>query len=66
MPKFRVDKNKCAACRKCERIAPDNISYSARLDIYYVRNQPKNEVELEACRKAVRHCPTDAIKEVGG
>ena len=60
MEEFKVVKDKCIACRACERVAPENFKIMDGKAIVY--KQPENESELEKSHKALSSCPTAAIE----
>ncbi|WP_165974188.1 4Fe-4S domain-containing protein [Marinitoga lauensis] len=59
MEKFRVEKEKCIACRACVRTAPENFKIEEGKAVVY--KQPENEEELSKSQRAMEICPTKAI-----
>ncbi|BBE29929.1 hypothetical protein OSSY52_00700 [Tepiditoga spiralis] len=60
MEKFKVLKEKCIACRACERVAEENFKIIDGKAIVY--KQPENETEETKSIKALKSCPTNAIE----
>ena len=61
--RYYVDSN-CVFCETCIELAPEN--FASHNDEYaYVKKQPENDTEEEACRGAMTSCPSDAIGDDG-
>lgn len=61
--KYYVDSN-CIFCETCIELAPEN--FASHDDEYaYVKKQPENENEADACQEAMESCPTEAIGNDG-
>lgn len=61
---FYVDSN-CIDCDLCRQTAPDNFDRNEDEGFSYVKKQPENEEEEEACRDAMEECPVEAIGDDG-
>jgi len=61
---FYVDPN-CIDCDLCRQTAPDNFDRNEDEGFSYVKKQPENEEEEEACRDAMEECPVEAIGDDG-
>lgn len=60
MKVFKVDTGECIGCRACAMVAAKNF-YINDKNIAYVKNQPKNQEELDECEQALDVCPVMAI-----
>jgi len=61
--KYDVDSN-CAVCETCVELAPENFA-SQEEEYAYVKKQPEDEAEEEACQEAMASCPSDSIGDDG-
>jgi ferredoxin len=61
--KYYVD-TECTACETCVEIAPENFEM-VEDEHAYVKKQPENEDEEEACAEAMESCPVEAIGDDG-
>lgn len=61
--RYYVD-TECAFCQTCIDLAPENF-YSQNDEYAYVKRQPENEAEEEACKEAMASCPSDSIGNDG-
>ena len=57
--RFYVD-TECAFYQTCIDLAPENFD-SQNDECAYVKRQPENEAEEEACKEAMASCPSDSI-----
>ncbi|GAB6190053.1 hypothetical protein JCM30566_17960 [Marinitoga arctica] len=64
MRKYRVEKEKCIACRACVRTAPENFKIENGKAIVF--KQLENEDELNKSERAKEICPTNAIFYLNG
>ncbi len=62
--KYYVDRE-CIACDACVMAAPDHFDMDEDDGHAFVKLQPKNEEELEACEEALDSCPVEAIGSDG-
>ena len=61
--KYYVDSN-CVYCETCIELAPEN--FASQDDEYaYVKKQPEDEAEEDACQASMASCPSDAIGDDG-
>jgi ferredoxin len=61
--KYYVD-TECVFCRSCIDLASEN--FDSHDDEYaYVKKQPENDAEEEACKEAMASCPFDSIGNDG-
>ena len=58
--KFYVDSS-CIDCDLCRETAPENFGRDDDEGVSYVKKQPDNETEQEACVEAMEGCPVEAI-----
>ena len=58
-------KNQCIGCALCAEIAPGNIEANILEGFDFFYKQPENRDEEEACKEAMKTCPTDAICDDG-
>lgn len=61
--RFWIDQDVCCVCGACFEIAPANVRGFDGDELSYVIKQPEDEIELEALRKAIYHCPVEAVIE---
>ena len=50
-------------CGACFEIASANVKGFEGDELSYVFKQPENDGEVEALRKAIEHCPVEAVVE---
>ena len=62
--KFYVDRE-CIACDACTMSAPENFFLDEDEGHAYVKKQPENDEENEACVEALEGCPVEAIGDDG-
>jgi len=66
--KYFVDDD-CIGCALCVVLAPshfrEDLDPDTMTDSAYVWSQPISAEEAGVCRKAMQHCPVDAIGEDG-
>ncbi len=62
--KFYVDQS-CISCDACVCAAPGNFEMNDEDGHAYVKTQPTNAVEEEACKEAMEGCPVEAIGSDG-
>lgn len=62
--KFYVDSS-CIDCDLCRETAPENFGRDDDEGVSYVKKQPDNETEQEACVEAMEGCPVEAIGDDG-
>ena len=62
--RFYVDKE-CIACDACMRSAPENFEIMTDDGHAFVKKQPANPAEEDACREAMEGCPVEAIGNDG-
>lgn len=62
--KFYVDSS-CIDCDLCRETAPENFGRDDDEGVSYVKNQPSNDEELNACMEAMEGCPVEAIGDDG-
>jgi len=62
--KFYVDKE-CIACDACVMAAPDHFDMDEDDGHAFVKVQPENSEQLEACEEALDSCPVEAIGSDG-
>jgi ferredoxin len=61
--KYYVD-TECTICETCIEIAPENFD-NCNDEYAYVKKQPENDDEEEACLEAMESCPVEAIGDDG-
>ncbi len=62
--KFFVDSN-CIDCDLCRQTAPENFERNEDEGLAFVKKQPENEDEEQACLDSMEECPTEAIGDDG-
>lgn len=58
--KFFVDRQ-CIDCDACQITAPNNFDRNNKEGHSFVKKQPVNREEVDACNAALEGCPVDAI-----
>lgn len=61
---FYVDSN-CIDCDLCRQTAPENFDRNEDEGFSFVKKQPENDEEEQACRDAMEECPVEAIGDDG-
>lgn len=62
--KFYVD-NECIRCDACVLAADGNFAMNDDQGHAFVKKQPENKFEEDACREAMEGCPVEAIGNDG-
>lgn len=61
---FYVD-DQCIDCGVCVETAPDHFAQNEDEGYAYVKRQPDDDEERDACREALEECPVEAIGDDG-
>ena len=62
--KYYVDSS-CISCGQCCDIAPECFAEDSAKGGMYVKKQPMDETEIQACEEALQACPVSAIGNDG-